>query len=94
MLRSWHATPGLIRILRPITHRSVEAQQELTVVRARDVLVRLRTAAVNAVRGLVKPCGVRLPPSSTSCFGKRCQDVLSGRFYSFDSALRTNRAAE
>lgn len=26
------------RILRPITHRSVEAQQELTVVRARDVL--------------------------------------------------------
>jgi len=66
------------RILRPITHRSVEAQQELTVVRARDVLVRLRTAAVNAVRGLVKPCGVRLPPSSTSCFGKRCQDVLSG----------------
>ena len=48
------------RILRPITHRSVEAQQELTVVRARDVLVRLRTAAVNAVRGLVKPCGVRV----------------------------------
>jgi len=66
------------RILRPITHRSVEAQQELTVVRARDVLVRLRTAAVNAVRGLVKPCGVRLPSSSTSCFGKRCQDLLSG----------------
>jgi transposase len=56
----------------------VEAQQELTVVRARDVLVRLRTAAVNAVRGLVKPCGVRLPSSSTSCFGRRCQDVLSG----------------
>jgi transposase len=66
------------RILRPITHRSVEAQQELTVVRARDVLVRLRTAAVNAVRGLVKPCGVRLPSSSTSCFGKRSRAVLSG----------------
>ena len=65
------------RILRPITHRSVEAQQELTVVRARDVLVRLRTAAVNAVRGLVKPCGVRLPSSSTSCFAKRCRAVLS-----------------
>jgi transposase len=66
------------RILRPITHRSVEAQQELTVVRARDVLVRLRTAAVNAVRGLVKSCGVRLPSSSTSCFGKRSRAVLSG----------------
>src|SRR5256885_3849932 len=65
------------RILRPIAHRSVKAQQELTVVRARDVLVRLRTAAVNAVRGLVKPCGVRLPSSSTSCFGKRCRAILS-----------------
>lgn len=64
-------------ILRPITHRSVKAQQELTVIRARDVLVRLRTAAVNAVRGLVKPCGVRLPSSSTSCFAKRCRVVLS-----------------
>jgi transposase len=64
------------RILRPITPRSVEAQQELTLIRARDVVVRLRTAAVNAVRGLVKPCGVRLPSSSTSCFAKRCRAVL------------------
>jgi transposase len=30
------------RILRPITYRTVEAQQELMIVRARDVLVRLR----------------------------------------------------
>jgi len=40
-------------ILRPITHRSVAMQQDLTVVSARDVLVRLRTATINAVRGLV-----------------------------------------
>ena len=46
-------------ILRPISHRSVAMQQDLTVVRARDVLVRLRTATINAVRGLVKPCGFR-----------------------------------
>ena len=45
------------KILRPITHRSVEAQQALMMVRARDVLVRMRVVAVNAVRGLVKPCG-------------------------------------
>ena len=38
------------------------AQQEtLTLIRARDSLVRLRTAAVNSVRGLAKPCGYRLP---------------------------------
>jgi transposase len=64
------------RILRPITHRSVEAQQALTIVRARDVLVRMRVVAVNAVRGLVKPCGYRLPSCSTSTFAKRSLEVL------------------
>jgi transposase len=64
------------RILRPITHRSVEAQQALTIVRARDVLVRMRVVAVNAVRGLVKPCGYRLPPCSTPAFTKRSLEVL------------------
>jgi transposase len=63
-------------ILRPISHRSVAMQQNLTVVRARDVLVRLRTATINAVRGLVKPCGFRLPKSATSCFAERCLSVL------------------
>ena len=63
-------------ILRPITHRSVAMQQDLTVVRSRDVLVRLRTAAINAIRGLVKPCGFRLPKSATSCFAERCLSLL------------------
>jgi transposase len=47
------------KILRPIAHRTV-AQ-----IRARNLIVRLRTAAVNAVGGLAKPCGYRLPASST-----------------------------
>jgi transposase len=64
------------RILRPITHRSVEAQRALTLVRARDVLVRMRVVAVNAVRGLVKPCGHRLPSCSTPSFAKRSLEVL------------------
>jgi transposase len=59
------------RILRPIAHRTVAQQETLTLIRARDVLVRLRTAAVNAVRGLIKPCGYRLPASSTVGFAKR-----------------------
>ena len=33
------------KILRPIAHRSVETQQALTMVRARDVLVRMRVVA-------------------------------------------------
>jgi transposase len=41
-------------------------------VRARDVLVRTRTGLINAIRGLAKPCGYRLPKSATSCFSGRC----------------------
>jgi transposase len=64
------------KILRPISHRTVARQEALTLIRARNLLVRLRTAAVNAVRGLVKPCGYRLPASSTLCFAKRYMEVL------------------
>ena len=49
-------------ILRPISHRTVEQQEALTLIRARDLMVRLRTAAVNAVRGLTKSCGQALGP--------------------------------
>jgi transposase len=35
-------------------------------------MVRLRTAAVNTVRGLTKSCGHGMPASSTRCFAKRC----------------------
>ena len=55
-------------ILRPIAHRTVGQQQALTLIRARALLVRLRTAAINAVRGLTKACGHRTPASATACF--------------------------
>jgi hypothetical protein len=44
-------------IFRPIAHRTVQQQEALTLVRARALLVRLRTAAVKAVRGPTKSCG-------------------------------------
>jgi transposase len=64
------------KILRPISHRTVAQQEALTLIRARNLIVRLRTAAVNSMRGLAKPCGYRLPTSSTLCFAKRCMAVL------------------
>src|SRR5580698_626700 len=77
MPRRWLAMPGLDpEILRPIAHRTVAQQETLTLIRARDVLVRLRTGAVNSVRGLAKTCGYRLPASSTLCFAKRCLAAL------------------
>jgi transposase len=63
-------------ILRPIAHRTVQQQESLTLIRARDLIVRLRTAAVNAVRGLTKSCGYRMPASSTRCFAKRSLAVM------------------
>src|SRR5271156_3715679 len=63
-------------ILRPISHRTVEQQEALTLIRARDLMVRLRTAAVNSVRGLTKFCGYRMPASSTRCFAKRSLAVM------------------
>ncbi len=74
--------------LRPIAHRTVAQQETLTLIRARDVLARLRTGAVNSVRGLAKPCGYRLPASSTLCFGKRCLAMMpSGLAVALSSLL-------
>jgi transposase len=64
------------KLLRPVTHRSVAMQEALNVVRARAVMVRMRTTAVNAVRSLIKPLGHRLPSCSTESFPKRCRAEL------------------
>lgn len=59
-------------ILCPIEHRSAELQQDLTVIRARALLVRMRTEAINSVRGLVKAEGQRVRKCSSAAFAKRC----------------------
>ena len=48
------------QLLSPVKHRSAKAQADLTVIRARAVLVRARTALVNTARGLAKSYGERL----------------------------------
>jgi transposase len=47
-------------LLYPVKHRSVQAQADLTVIRARAGLVRARTSLVNTARGLAKSYGERL----------------------------------
>jgi transposase len=42
------------RMLSPIRHRSEQAQADLTSIRARAALVEMRTALINAARGLAK----------------------------------------
>ncbi len=48
-------------LLRPIQHRSEQAQLDLTQIRVRAALVEARTMVVNSARGLAKARGERLP---------------------------------
>lgn len=48
-------------LLRPIRHRSEQAQLHLTRIRVRAALVEARTALVNTARGLAKALGERVP---------------------------------
>jgi transposase len=63
-------------LLAPIQHRGPAAQCDLAVLRARAVLVRVRTQLVNHVRGAVKSVGGRLPTCSPESLPKRVRDTL------------------
>src|SRR5258708_29772979 len=62
-------------LLAPIQHRTQKKQVQLSVIRARHVLVRSRTALINCARGLVKPMGLRLPACSAEAFAKRADST-------------------
>ena len=65
-----------VRLLAPIEHRSAEQQAELSMIRARDAVVRARTLLVNAARGIAKSFGQRLPATVTATFGKRALTMV------------------
>lgn len=60
-------------LLCPIRHRGEQAQMDLEIIRARDLLVRDRTRMVNHVRSVVKSMGERLAPSSAASFGHKAK---------------------
>ena len=64
------------RLLSPLHHRSVERQRGLNLIRSRDVLVRARTMLINAVRGLAKSAGGRLPACATDYFTEHARPAL------------------
>lgn len=73
LARTGRADP---KLLYPIQHRSAGAQQQLELLRARDVLVRARTKLINHVRGAVKSFGGRLPSCDASAFVRRVNDAI------------------
>lgn len=64
------------QLLHPLVHRGEQAQRDLTVLRARDALVRARTKLITAARGLVKATGERLPRCSAAAFHERARDAV------------------
>ena len=49
------------QLLWQVRHRSFDAQVGLTLLKARDRLVKTRTSLINTIRGLLKSFGTRLP---------------------------------
>ncbi len=57
------------QLLRPIRHRSEQAQAHLVVIRVRASLVEARTQLINAARGLAKASGERLAAGDADQMG-------------------------
>lgn len=64
------------KLLSPLRHRSLRRQQDLNLIQARATLVRVRTMIVNALRGLVKSEGARLPACSTESLPVRAAAAI------------------
>jgi len=57
------------QLLRPIRHRSEQAQADLMAIRVRASLVEARTGLINAARGFAKTMGERLPACDADVLG-------------------------
>jgi transposase len=64
------------KLLSPVQHRSLERQQDLNLIQVRATLVRARTMMANALRGLVKSAGGRLPACSTESLPVRAKKAI------------------
>jgi len=64
---------GMPELLGAIHHRGREAQTDLAMIRARDVLVRTRTRLVQHVRGTLKVFGLRTLSCSAKAFHSKAR---------------------
>jgi transposase len=75
-----HMLARLVRVdpklLSPVVHRGREHYPAIAQLRARDLLVRARTRLINAVRGISKTVGVRIPPCSSPSFAAQAEPFL------------------
>ena len=65
-----------VELLSPVKHRGTQAQADLAVAKARDLLVSNRTSLVNCIRGTVKSFGARLPDCEADAFHRRARGAV------------------
>jgi transposase len=65
------------KLLYPIEHRGEQAQVDLALIKARDILVKTRTCLINHVRCTVKSLGERIPVCGSATFHKKAKKHLS-----------------
>ena len=64
------------KLLHPIHHRGKRAQCALAVIKARDMLVKARSALILHVRGSAKALGERIRPCGAETFHKRLKQEM------------------
>jgi len=64
------------KLLAPVEHCSAQAQADLAVLRARQILVHSRTRLVLHCQGVAKSHGVQIAKGSTSNFARRLAEIL------------------
>jgi transposase len=65
------------QLLSPVSHRDKEHYPAVAQLRARALLVRARTRLINAVRGISKATGLRIPACSTPSFSEKAASFIS-----------------
>ncbi|MEE4247655.1 MAG: IS110 family transposase [Kangiellaceae bacterium] len=63
-------------LLKPVKHRGDETQCDLEILKARGVLVEVRTKLVNHVRGVLKSFGVSVKRCDPTAFAAQALDVI------------------
>lgn len=64
------------QLLYPIHHRGAQAQSDLAIIKARDMLVKTRKMLITHARSVVKTFGERISPCSTESFHLRLREEM------------------
>lgn len=67
---------GVPELLGAAHHRTFETQADLSMLRSRDILVRMRTKLILHVRGITKAFGIKLPSASAESFHRRASEHI------------------